>query len=1013
MWRRIFASIIVVVFTLSIGLPIPVIAADKSYGPVIYGQDLIRNATYNDTKKSSYAESILKDTVLAIIRNYGSKSFQPLKVATKDEVIAALVRAGGQQSAADTEALALRAADPNMAAVDAYMIGHLRTAITMGILNTTETALLAKVTAKERAAIHNQIYKKQTGWKNITAAQAKAMETARMTQRAYSKAYKIPATRQEVAVWVVKGTGLAPIIGDKSVTSSNFTDWKSITGANVPYVEAALRAKYMGGTERSVFLPKQAISRGELASIMKNIIMDKPEKAGFTIGYGTIESVIPIKSLTPQVSKSGSEINILDQDGTSKIKITVDKATERTTDGRTLVSALPVIKSGVVGNESLLSKGQFVEYITNGTDGVQLVTVGKNKLIPGTFISQVGNKTVKFLGDDGKTYSLKIDGNSKIASQGVDLKASELPPDSKGRAIVDGTLIKSLEFDFNPAENVMSEETVTINYLDEAGKSLNVTDSNDTNATYELSPDLIVLMNGKQVGVSEVSFDTSATLKLKGGKVIEIAAETEMPEENPNNTLVIKTAKVRAATPTSIDLSFPDKPLETVSFSIDANTVMLKSSKPIAVTSLHRGDRVKVNMNSAQEKYISRIELQTSGQTLKGVYKAKIALVATATDDVTFSEVSKFGYNNWIVKDGYNKFHINTDSEIYQGDQLISPADLKDKIGQYVYFATVDDFGSEEIIKLNMKSGGEDILANQKIKSILWTENRLTLSNNQNYTFQDGSIIVRDGRLLDKYDLDEMGGAWIVLNKTTMGNANIPVISLDGPNGFTNYRIVQGYLHTVGNDYFTIEQPWVLNGAKWTQDSSEDFTAMLSNDSYIYDGVKDFATITKDQFLETRYIPYKYTWPNYSDYLANGGTSTIHMDDPLHSDYLKYKDDKRYHEHCKVYVLLDSNNNAQSIVLFAKDKLMYEPVPKIFDERLMSGKLVQVNGADGTIDMDMASEYLPATDSWRAMGGLVPQDTDNAAIIKNGVPVKASDLEVGDSLYTISVNGMGILIIAE
>ena len=85
----------------------------------------------------------------------------------------------------------------------------------------------------------------------------------------------------------------------------------------------------MSGTDRSVFLPKQAISRGELSGIMKNIIMDKPGAAGLTIGYGTVDSVNPVSSSNPQTSKYGTEITIIDQDGTSKIKITVDKASEK------------------------------------------------------------------------------------------------------------------------------------------------------------------------------------------------------------------------------------------------------------------------------------------------------------------------------------------------------------------------------------------------------------------------------------------------------------------------------------------------------------------------------------------------------------------------------------------------------------------------------------------------------------------------------------------------------------
>ena len=63
-----------------------------------------------------------------------------------------------------------------------------------------------------------------------------------------------------------------------------------------------------------------------------------------------------------------------------------------------------------------------MEYISNSANEMQLVTVGKYEIIPGTFISNDGTKTVKFMGDDGKTYTFKMDGNTKISAQGQALK---------------------------------------------------------------------------------------------------------------------------------------------------------------------------------------------------------------------------------------------------------------------------------------------------------------------------------------------------------------------------------------------------------------------------------------------------------------------------------------------------------------------------------------------------------------------------------------------------------------
>ncbi|HUV85241.1 MAG TPA: hypothetical protein VMV86_05980, partial [Methanosarcinales archaeon] len=270
-----------------------------------------------------------------------------------------------------------------------------------------------------------------------------------------------------------------------------------------------------------------------------------------------------------------------------------------------------------------------------------------------------------------------------------------------------------------------------------------------------------------------------------------------------------------------------------------------------------------------------------------------------------------------------------------------------------------------------------------------------------------GSIIIKDGKLLDTSDLKENTAAFIIQNKGITGARTAPIISLDSFTGLGGYNISKGYLHTMGEDYFTIESGFRLANNSW--ESYKGFTYQLNDDTFIYDNIFQAAAISADKFAESRYKPYTYTWPNYID--ANYGED-FHLDDKYHNDYKHNSGSSYYHEHSLLYTVTDEYGNAVGVNIYTKDKDQFKP-DKQHIERITSGYIQSVDSDNLTITINKAMEFSPLYQEWKPTTVSIPLDTTKAIVLKDGKPVNLDDLTTEDRVYAVSLSGSAILILAE
>jgi len=989
----------IISITLILALAVAMLPAGLQSEDIVYsgmpnGDAIIKSASFTDVSGNTNADNILKMAVYSIINEFGSTIYKPNNYVTRQDVLAALVRAMGKQEEAMTLGAAARKQNPKLSAVQAYMVGYIDTAKNAGIITNQEIDSMAVLTTSEKAAVEREVTAiVKTNWK-MTKAEKDSLRQSLLDQRAYDKALKTTATREEIAVWTAKALGLTPVAGEKTMEAYAYKDWKSIKTSNLPYVEAVIRSGILKGETVSNYVPKGRLRRGDFASILSRAADNVLDTLELTTGYGKVES----KNVT-------KDVNATKQIITTNITV---KTSDATVINMVAVNnqSIPVIKNGKVGNESLIQNNDIVEYTLTKDNNVLLLQVGRLKELKGSFLSyssQLG--TAQIVDQSGKRYQLKLTPNTIVTAQKVPVEIDRISQDLSVTVIYEGNTLKALDVDVAPDKINNQDMAVKILFADPLGRILKVANEYGDRQYLKLADDVAVYINDEQQGVEAIGFDQDAILKVADNKVLEIKVYTDIPVEEEGYTQII-TGKVRDVSGNNLFISPDGEPEVQNSFIIGNNIPIIKEKQNVNKYKLMPGDRVKLYIDTSMGDYISKIEIQGNGVKIKNLYKGDIKEVIPSTGEVILSNVYTYGYYDWVKQGDYIKYKLSDEAELYNGNSKIEISKLKDSIGKTLYAVSKDNYGDEEIVHGLLKDGYEDTVY-KKIDDIKWTSSQITLSDGRIMDYNKGSIIIKDGMLMDSADIKEDTSAFVIQNKVITGARIASIISMDSFNAIAGYSISKGYLHTMGEDFFTIESAYKLTNNSW--ESYKGFNYQLNDETYIYDNLVLNKSISADKFAESRFKPYTYTWTNYST--ANYGKE-FHEDDKYHSDYAKYHNSYYYHEHSILYTVTDEYGNAIGINIYGADKEQFNP-NKENTERITTGQLQRVDNDNFMITVNKAMEFSPLYQEWRPVTVSIPFDTSKAVLMKDGKSIDIDELTLEDRIYAVSIDGNAVLILAE
>ena len=400
----------------------------------------------------------------------------------------------------------------------------------------------------------------------------------------------------------------------------------------------------------------------------------------------------------------------------------------------------------------------------------------------------------------------------------------------------------------------------------------------------------------------------------------------------------------------------PDNGRETQYF-INNETQYFKNSNQTTLAGMFIGDRVQLRFSSATSSTVTRVTMSDVGTKVAGIYKARLQVFSGATNRLTVRNEEQF--KNWDFQQmngtRLKAYKTTSQTTYYVGGMKISKNQLSNYRGSELYYVTTNTFGQEVIEKVVVLSVRERSYE-APIGSVDTTNNymRLDLDTLKFLYYHGGTILVRNGRLIEETSLSGQGKAFAVTQP--QGNTEIANMIYTTSKGFTSANLADhelyfGELYYGGdfNDYnVELNDAVKLTDNYWQYTKDDIVNLQFTNTTAAYDDLNGqllpFDAETELKEYETYYGYF---------YVQDGIIDTI-------------------------YIVDESVRNSTQIV---------------------TGIVDEVDARTPAVSVHSLNEWVG--DNWQGIGGDLDTTLEKAVIIKDGKNISVEQLTAGDHVYML------------
>lgn len=609
------------------------------------------NINFTDIDNSWAKSSINKMSALSIIRGLGSNRFGPTNTISREEAIALIIRLMGLESEAQLQGQALidnrdTGGVKVLSTGDYWADGYISVAKTMGIITAGEANDIESLTQSQNNSLTEELENIMTIYEEneiYTQAQINNIRSQYQTKLEKNYTWKRPVSREQVAVWVGRAAGLTPITGQAQQMIYNLNDWTSIDTEKIPLIEAVLQQRIMRGNENGSFLPKDYLTRAEMATIIDNIHLDILETQGYIIKTGIVEKIDTLTESVDGVTNRKVIFITKNDDSTSSAISIQDSDIESNNRG------FITYKEGEIVLPSEIFVNSYIRYYINPEGNVLLVELlpEDKSEIEGIIldIDQV-NRTMTIKDYDDEVFTFKIIEGVNVKINGLYATLDELLYDqevvlkiSNGNITeIDGYLYSGEPEYIHPGERTVIGKVLYIDKLE--GKITLLEDENQHE--YLIDPFTPVIKNDINVGINSI----------REGDILRL----EFDEYKGNM-------------PINVYIAQPDRQIANiykaniVNYNISRNEIILESPEYYENAKWKDIDQdKKLPLNNSAEIYISGRAI--TKELLKN-YMGREAYIVTA-DSFGKEEAIKL-----VLKTGYEKKYYNSIQNIAFGDRKL------------------------------------------------------------------------------------------------------------------------------------------------------------------------------------------------------------------------------------------------------------------------------------------------------------------------------------------------------
>ncbi len=816
------------------------------------GNQLIGNLSFTDTVGHTYGEDISRMGALDVVKG-GGGTYRPNSNITNIEALIGVIRMQGLERDALDRVAGLGVTFPTYSNYELVQLAFVETAVANGYLTNADR--------QDAQNADQTIVDPLTGFRKND-----------------------PATRERISFWLGHMlTLISPTSLDKQTVQSinKYTDFNSINSAYLDEVEDVVSLGIVVPTG-TTFAPKGNVTRGEYASYLANV--DKiyldyrllTKKNGFIGGIKTHEE-----------RNAGTVLSLKDfyiRDNNGKVDI-VRNYINRDNTVQTFNLNTPVYKNGKVNPITILEEGDTVEYIVDdATDKIYYINVTSSNVSTSMEARLYGvdfaKKTITVKKDrqasetypmsesliTGDTIILQVDGYHKKIHKNELPEGSVLKLSFRNGVVYDITYVGDVLVEAE-VHGVVLENNTDFGYLriytsDRQTKNYNYYDN-------EINVEKQGYYGDDKVGYYDEMFqselydsrDTTIS-QVEAGDVVFIKAKTDDPtvidKISASTNYIMRYGKVVSMVDNGdyFNLMVEYDNGVTSMFNVSSDIIITKQGSLVSPYEIHNGDYLKFLVNYAvlspgvYMESIKEINLEGEARLITAIYKGSFGGADLAQQTFSLRDAMELGASDWTSYSQLEKLSIRKNLEIYYNNKKTDMEFLNRYLknsDNVTYVAVENGFAGDVVKKISIYGGRDNLLEKDFLASSTGT--KISLSDGvTSYNVQDGSIVVKDGRLVDGNSILASDYAQVSTNKDIAA-----VVNIADPINNNTITLQRGRVYSVdeGKSFKVSSMSMYLNG-EWVF-SPVEREYLIDHDTIVidskgnvvpYDQLRDFTTST-------------------------------------------------------------------------------------------------------------------------------------------------------------------------
>ncbi|AFS77247.1 S-layer domain-containing protein [Gottschalkia acidurici 9a] len=483
---------------------------------------------------------------------------------------------------------------------------------------------------------------------------------------------------------------------------------------------------------------------------------------------------------------------------------------------------------------------------------------------------------------------------------------------------------------------------------------------------YDIIADVDVKINKEWTELKNLLYDQEVEVKVSNGKVVSIEGSLDQGEDgyiHPGERIDMGKVLYIDREKGKLTVIDGEKQAE---FLIDPSIPIVKGNRNIEINSIKEGDTVRLEFDQYQGNIPMKVHVLEPEREITNIYKGTVTHYNPSKNQIIIKDPYYYNNASWSKTSQDKVIDLGYNSQIYINGRGISKELLKNYLNRDIYVALGDNFGKEEAVKLVFKSGYEKNYQNA-VQGVTFGDRKITVDYNSVY-YDDSTIIVKDGRLVQPYNLREDDDVFLVSHG--LSNDTASFISIEGTkHESTGMVVYRGEIEEIEQYGLELYRPTIIDGLE--KDNRRNRDIKLSEDTKIIDSRgKEIERVSVKEFTDSRFLKDKGKDSYYDEdvYVIAKGDMALAIN------------------------IINSNTEHQTISISDIKSIDRE-------KEIMTLKNVR--------------DWSEFREKWNVNSAEIELDISEAMFIKDGKPVSLNEIRGTESIYIMRRNDRGYIVICR